>query len=219
MFNFVAMKDKVSGIREEYDKNTLEIADLSPNPIVQFEYWFDEAVQSGAAEPHAFVVSTADANGHPAGRVVLLRNATDEGFSFFTNYSSRKGHDIEANPSACATFFWQALQRQVRIEGTIEKLSAAESDEYFASRPRESQIGAWASHQSEVLNSRQELEERFAKLTAEYEGRTIPRPPHWGGYIIRPSRIEFWQGRPSRLHDRFLYIFENNKWSINRLNP
>lgn len=213
------MKDKVAHIREEYDRFTLDIADLNPNPILQFEYWFDEAVQANAPEPHAFVVSTVGANGKPTGRVVLLRNATNYGFTFFTNYNSRKGQNIEANPYASATFFWQPLQRQVRIEGRIAKLSAEESDEYFNSRPRQSQIGAWASAQSAELESREALEQRYEQLVKEYEGKTIPRPPFWGGYSIMPTQIEFWQGRESRLHDRFLYTFENNNWTIKRLNP
>lgn len=213
------MKDKVVDLREEYNKDSLDIKDLAQNPIVQFEYWFDEAVGANLPEPHAFMVSTVNTEGKPSARIVLLRNADENGFTFFTNYNSRKGQDIEAKPYASATFFWQQLQRQVRIEGTIEKVSAQESDEYFASRPRESQIGAWASNQSQVLESREALEQRVASLTKEYEGKDIPRPPHWGGYRIKPTQIEFWQGRPSRLHDRFLYILDNNNWTINRLNP
>ncbi len=213
------MKDKVAGLREEYDKDTLDIKDLNADPVIQFEYWFDEAVQANVPEPHAFTISTVDTMGKPSGRIVLLRNATKDGFTFFTNYNSRKGQDMEANPHVCATFFWQQVQRQVRVEGTIEKLTAAESDEYFASRPRESQIGAWASNQSEVLESREALEERTSQITMQYEGQTVPRPPHWGGYRIKPTEIEFWQGRASRLHDRFLYILENENWKINRLNP
>lgn len=213
------MKDKVVDLREEYNKDSLDIKDLAQNPIVQFEYWFDEAVGANLPEPHAFMVSTVNTEGKPSARIVLLRNADENGFTFFTNYNSRKGHDIEAKPYASATFFWQQLQRQVRIEGTIEKVSAQESDEYFASRPRESQIGAWASNQSQVLESREALEQRVASLTKEYEGKDIPRPPHWGGYRIKPTQIEFWQGRASRLHDRFLYTLDNNNWTINRLNP
>lgn len=213
------MKDKVVDLREEYNKDSLDIKDLAQNPIVQFEYWFDEAVGANLPEPHAFMVSTVNTEGKPSARIVLLRNADENGFTFFTNYNSRKGHDIEAKPYASATFFWQQLQRQVRIEGTIEKVSVQESDEYFASRPRESQIGAWASNQSQVLESREALEQRVASLTKEYEGKDIPRPPHWGGYRIKPTQIEFWQGRPSRLHDRFLYTLDNNNWKINRLNP
>jgi pyridoxamine 5'-phosphate oxidase len=213
------MKDKVENLRIDYDKDTLDIKDLNPDPIIQFEYWFDEAVQANVPEPHAFTFSSVGAYGKPTSRIVLLRNATAGGFSFFTNYNSRKGHNIDINPNVCANFFWQQLQRQVRVEGIIEKLDAAASDEYFATRPRESQIGAWASNQSEVLESREALEERTAQLTKQYEGQTIPRPPHWGGYRIIPTAIEFWQGRPSRLHDRFLYTLEGTKWTISRLNP
>lgn len=213
------MKDKVENLRIDYNKDTLDIKDLNADPIVQFEYWFDEAMGANIPEPHAFMISTVDAEGKPSSRIVLLRNADQNGFVFFTNYKSRKGHNIEVNPNVCATFFWHDLQRQVRIEGTIEKISAAESDEYFATRPRESQIGAWASNQSEVLESREALEERTAQLTAQYEGQTVPRPPHWGGYRIKPTAIEFWQGRASRLHDRFLYTLEGGNWDIKRLNP
>lgn len=213
------MKDKVAHLREDYDKDTLDIKDLNPNPIVQFEYWFDEAIGANVPEAHAFMVSTVNAAGKPSARIVLLRNADERGFTFFTNYNSRKGHDIEANPHASASFFWQQLQRQVRVEGIIEKVEAADSDAYFASRPRESQIGAIASEQSEPLESREALEQRVADLTQQYEGQTIPRPEHWGGYRIKPTAIEFWQGRPSRLHDRFLYTLEGEKWGIVRLNP
>lgn len=213
------MKDKVAHLREEYDKDTLEIHDLNTDPIAQFEYWFDEAVQANIPEPHAFTICTVNSQGQPSARVVLLRNATQAGFSFFTNYHSRKGHDVEVNPHVSASFFWQALQRQVRVEGIITKLTEQENDEYFASRPRESQIGAWASNQSEELQSREELEQRVADLIKQYEGQTVPRPPHWGGYRIKPTAVEFWQGRPSRLHDRFLYTLDGKKWSIKRLNP
>lgn len=213
------MKDKVAHLREDYDKDTLDIKDLNPNPIVQFEYWFDQAVGANVPEAHAFMVSTVNAAGKPSARIVLLRNADERGFTFFTNYNSRKGHDIDANPHASATFFWQQLQRQVRVEGIIEKVEAADSDAYFASRPRESQIGAIASAQSEPLESREALEQRVADLTQQYEGQTIPRPEHWGGYRIKPTAIEFWQGRASRLHDRFLYTLEGEKWGITRLNP
>ncbi len=213
------MKDKVAHLREDYDKDTLDIKDLNPNPIVQFEYWFDEALGANVPEAHAFMVSTVNAAGKPSARIVLLRNADERGFTFFTNYNSRKGHDIKANPHASASFFWQQLQRQVRVEGIIEKVEAAESDAYFASRPRESQIGAIASAQSEPLQSREALEHRVADLTQQYEGQTIPRPEHWGGYRIKPTAIEFWQGRASRLHDRFLYTLEGTKWGITRLNP
>jgi pyridoxamine 5'-phosphate oxidase len=213
------MKDKVENLRIDYDKDTLDIKDLNADPVVQFEYWFDEAMGANVPEPHAFMISTVDGDGKPSSRIVLLRNADQNGFVFFTNYKSRKGHNIDVNPHVCATFFWHDLQRQVRVEGTIEKISAAESDEYFATRPRESQIGAWASNQSEVLESREALEERTAELTLQYEGQTVPRPPHWGGYRIKPTSVEFWQGRASRLHDRFLYTLEGTKWQISRLNP
>lgn len=213
------MKDKVENLRIDYNKDTLDIKDLNADPIVQFEYWFDEAMGANIPEPHAFMISTVDAEGKPSSRIVLLRNADQNGFVFFTNYNSRKGHNIDVNPNVCATFFWHDLQRQVRVEGTIEKISATESDAYFATRPRESQIGAWASNQSEVLESREALEERTAELTLQYEGQTVPRPPHWGGYRIKPTAIEFWQGRASRLHDRFLYTLESDNWNIKRLNP
>ena len=213
------MKDKVENLRVDYDKDTLDIKDLNADPVVQFEYWFDEAMGAAVPEPHAFMIATVDGEGKPSARIVLLRNADQNGFVFFTNYNSRKGHNVEINPNVSATFFWQELQRQVRVEGTIEKISAAESDDYFASRPRESQIGAWASNQSEELASREALEQRIADLTQQYEGQTVPRPPHWGGYRIKPNRVEFWQGRPSRLHDRFLYNLQNGSWTIKRLNP
>lgn len=213
------MKDLVADIRKDYTLKTLDITDLNPNPISQFRLWMEEAIHAQVPEVNAFVLSTVSAEGKPSGRVVLLRDGNESGFSFFTNYLSRKGEDIAATPYASATFFWEPLQRQVRIAGTIEKLSATDSDEYFASRPRESQLGAWASHQSQILDTRQTLEERLIELDQQYKDQPIPRPPHWGGYLIKPTEIEFWQGRTSRLHDRFLYTLKGTSWGVVRLNP
>lgn len=213
------MKDKLADMRQEYDKDVLHRDQLDSNPIIQFEKWFDEVTEQHKEDPHAFTLATADASGKPSSRIVLLKGIEEEQFIFYTNYDSKKGRDMAENPNVSATFFWPALQRQVRIEGTVEKVSPEISDAYFHSRPEGSRLGAWASPQSEELESRDILENSWKELSERFAGGAIPRPENWGGYAIKPQRIEFWQGRPSRLHDRFSYTVEDGKWRIARLAP
>lgn len=209
----------IAALRENYTKGSLEVPDVADTPIEQFQAWFDEAAASQLLEPNALLLSTVSNEGKPSARIVLLKGL-DHGFKFYTNYLSRKGTELIENPNACITFFWAELERQVRIEGTIEKVSAEESDEYFQSRPKGSQIGAWTSNQSMVIENREILEEREQHLIEKFGDESIPRPPHWGGYRLVPNYIEFWQGRPSRLHDRIAYtLLENENWKIERLSP
>ena len=210
---------EIAALRENYIKGTLNIQDVSLLPIEQFQIWFDEAISSALLEPNAFVLSTVSNEGKPSARIVLLKGL-DNGFKFFTNYLSRKGTELTENPNACITFFWAELERQVRIEGLTEKTSEEDSDAYFQSRPKGSQIGAWTSNQSMVIENREVLEEREKYLITKFGDNSIPRPPHWGGYRLVPTYIEFWQGRPSRLHDRIAYtLLENGEWKIERLSP
>lgn len=206
-------------MRMEYDKHVLHRADLNPDPIIQFEAWFQESASAGVDDPHAFVLSTVDGDGMPAGRVVLLKGIDQGCFVFYTNYYSSKGRDLAHNPRAAATFFWPHLQRQVRIVGEVQKVSGDQSTAYFQSRPRGSQLGAWASPQSEELPSREALEMAWKEVEERFANREIERPEHWGGYAIVPRTIEFWQGRPSRLHDRFRYTKKEASWEISRLAP
>ena len=220
VFQFAVMNPSIAELRKEYKQHTLQENDVAGDPISQFQVWWNEIIASEAEEVNAMTLATADANGHPAARIVLLKGFDENGFVFFTNYHSSKGMQIEANPFAALVFFWKELERQVRIEGAIEKISETESDEYFHSRPRESRIGAWASAQSNVIKSREVLEENIAVLEKKYPGNDIPRPPHWGGYRLLPVMVEFWQGRVSRLHDRIRYSRgEENNWLIERLSP
>ena len=210
---------EIAALRENYTKGSLDVTDVSQSPIEQFQQWFDEAIASQLLEPNALLLSTVSSDGKPSARIVLLKGL-DEGFKFYTNYLSRKGTELIENPHACITFFWAELERQVRIEGLIEKVSAEESDAYFQSRPRGSQIGAWTSNQSMVISNREILEEREKHLIEKFGEGHIPRPPYWGGYRLVPTYIEFWQGRPSRLHDRVSYTrVENETWKIERLSP
>ena len=211
----------LADIRQEYTASGLTEADLDPNPFAQFAHWFDQAMNADVPEPTGMTLATVNNAGQPSARVVLLKGFDEHGFLFFTNYEGRKGEDLAAHPNASLSFWWSQLQRQVRIEGRVEKVSAAESDEYFASRPLGSKIGAWASEQSRVIAGREELEERVREIEARFAGGEIPRPPFWGGYRLRPAMIEFWQGRPSRLHDRLRYRWqqEQGAWVIERLSP
>jgi pyridoxamine 5'-phosphate oxidase len=211
----VSLRDR----RVQYETAGLDLADLAATPIRQWHRWYDDAVEAGVAEPNAMTVSSNDAEGQPDARVVLAREVNDEGIVFYTNYESAKGIQLASAPFASAVFAWLDLHRQVRVRGEIEVVSSEESDAYFASRPRESQIGAWASAQSQVITGREELEAAVVEMTQRFMGGDVPRPPHWGGLRIVPSTMEFWQGRPSRLHDRFRYAWAGTQWSISRLAP
>ena len=211
---------RISDMRKVYQLQSLHRKDLDVNPITQFKNWWQQAVESKIEEPNAMVLATCDVSGKPSARIVLLKEIKDNGFVFFTNYQSRKGKEIEVNPFVSLLFFWKELERQVRIEGEIKKIPNTESDEYFNSRPSESRIGAWSSPQSTVINSREILQKNVEKYTTRFGTENIPRPEFWGGYIVMPFRIEFWQGRPGRLHDRLQYaLTENNEWIIKRLAP
>ncbi len=201
------------------DRPLLE-KDVASDPLTQFDVWYTDAVNSGVAMPHAMVLATATKDGHPSGRVVLLKDYGERGFVFFTNYDSRKGKEMEKNPSVALIFHWVSLERQVRIEGSITRVSAEESEQYFHSRPLISQISAAVSQQSAPVKSREELEKKAAEFTQALKGKPVQCPPNWGGYIVRPVRIEFWQGRSGRLHDRILYEFLSpGTWSLHRLQP
>ena len=212
---------QLADLRQTYSQRTLGEADVQAHPVVQFRAWLEEAVAARLDEPTAMNLATVDAAGQPAARIVLLKGLPhDEAFLFYTNYDSRKGQELAARPLAALTFFWPGLERQVRIEGRVEKVSEEESTAYFQSRPRSSQIGAWASPQSQPIESREALEAREHEVAARFEGQEpLPRPPHWGGYLLRPHRVEFWQGRPSRLHDRIVYEQHEGGWQLSRLAP
>ena len=207
----------IKDLRTDYQKSELNVKDLTEEPITLFQQWLSQAI-TYSNDANAFVLSTVNSNAVPSSRVLLLRDATEKGFSFFTNYSSRKSLEIEVNPNVCMNFFWPEMERQVRINGSISRLSEQESDDYFNSRPYESRIGAWCSPQSQVIESREVLENKIQELKKKYPNE-VPRPENWGGYTIVPNEIEFWQGRASRLHDRFLYNKEGENWTINRLAP
>jgi pyridoxamine 5'-phosphate oxidase len=211
----------LADLRQTYAQRTLSETDVLPDAVPQFRAWLEEALAAKVDEPTAVTLSTVAASGQPSSRVVLLKGLPDDaGFLFYTNYDSQKGQELAAQPLAAMNFFWPALERQVRVEGRVEKAPEALSTEYFQSRPRSSQLGAWASPQSQVIGSREELEAREKRVEAEFGGQDpLPRPPHWGGYILRPTRLEFWQGRPSRLHDRIVYELEDSGWKRSRLAP
>jgi pyridoxamine 5'-phosphate oxidase len=213
------MQKDIASIRRDYQMASLDEAVSAANPMDQFTHWWEEATTSNIDEVNAFVLSTVDANRAPASRVVLLKGYTPEGFIFFTNYDSDKGKEIAANPNVAMNFFWKELERQVRITGTIKKISSEASAEYFHSRPLGSQVGAWSSPQSQVIPNRDFLENNFTEQTEKYKEGNVPLPPHWGGYIVHPTQVEFWQGRSSRLHDRIRYSFENHQWTKVRLAP
>ena len=213
------MPSAISNLRNEYTLNGLNITDVLPSPFAQFRRWFDDALNAAVPEPNAMHVSTVTTEGRPDGRIVLLKDVSDAGFVFYTNYESRKGRELTHHPFATLTFFYPELERQIRIEGQVEKVSADESDAYFNSRPRGSQIGAWVSHQSVVIDSRAMLENRQRELEAQFMGQPVPRPPYWGGFRVVPDALEFWQGRPSRLHDRIRYRKDVENWLIERLSP
>jgi pyridoxamine 5'-phosphate oxidase len=209
----------LASLRAEYQLAGLDESDLAPDPFTMFGRWFDAAHVAGVVEPNAMVLSTVSVDGQPSARVVLLKGMTEHGFVFFTNYDSRKGAELGANPHCCLLFSWVELQRQVRIEGAANRIPRDETEAYFASRPRDSQLGAWASAQSSVVGSRAELEAAYADVEARFAGSDIPAPPHWGGYQVTPERVELWQGRQSRMHDRLAYLREGRGWRTERLAP
>jgi pyridoxamine 5'-phosphate oxidase len=209
-----------SNLRNDYRKGELVESAILLNAIHQFKIWFGEAAVIDVHEANTMILATANPAGIPSARVLLLKGVDNRGFTFYTNYTSRKARELDSNPRASMVFFWSELERQVRIDGTIEKVTREESETYFHSRPRESQIGAWASHQSGVIASREILEKRFAELNEKFGTGPIPLPDFWGGYRLLPNTIEFWQGRSSRLHDRILYTHQpDGSWKIERLEP
>lgn len=210
----------IASIRTEYAKATLDVKAVHPHPVEQFGLWFNEALAAQIPEPTAMHLATVNEHGRPAGRMVLLKGVEDSKFVFYTNYQSRKGRELDANPACALTFFWPELERQVRIEGIATRIDNTRSDEYFKSRPRSAQVGAWSSPQSALINGREILDQRVTEMEKRFEGQDpLPRPHQWGGYEVDPLLVEFWQGRPSRLHDRILYVKVDNVWEIRRLAP
>jgi pyridoxamine 5'-phosphate oxidase len=212
------MNTNIADIRKDYKLQTLNESDVAPSPFTQFGAWWQEAIASQIEEVNAMTLATCTLNGKPSARTVLLKGYDDNGFTFFTNYNSHKGQELAANPNAALVFFWKELERQIRIEGTVQKTSDEVSNEYFNSRPAGSKLGAWSSPQSSIIPNRQVLEANEQKFKEEF-GDTIPRPPHWGGFVVKPSLFEFWQGRSSRLHDRLQYTLQNQVWVVERLAP
>jgi pyridoxamine 5'-phosphate oxidase len=219
LFCKIEQMTPIADIRKDYKLRSLSELDIAVNPIDQFTIWWNEAIASNIDEVNAMTLATADVSGQPHARIVLLKGLSQNGFDFFTNYESSKGQEMADNNKVALVFFWKELERQIRIEGTVSKLSEAESDKYFLSRPEESRIGAWSSPQSSIIANREILAENVLQTKAKFEGKEILRPPFWGGYIVKPECIEFWQGRSNRLHDRIAYFLENDIWSIKRLAP
>jgi pyridoxamine 5'-phosphate oxidase len=214
------MNQSIAGLRKDYSSETLLEPDIAPHPIQQFDKWWQQAIDSQIDEANAMTLATASSDGMPSARIVLLKGYNPDGFVFFTNYKSYKGLQLGENPKACLLFFWKELERQVRIIGLVNKIPEQESDDYFHSRPIGSQVGAWTSPQSQVIPNRSWLDDHYQQMTKQFQEKNIERPPHWGGYIVKPVIMEFWQGRPSRLHDRIQYTLqENGEWQIERLAP
>lgn len=214
------MNKTIADLRKDYTLQGLSVSDINPNPFIQFKQWFDQALTAQLPEPNAMTVATVTPDGKPRARMVLLKGFDERGFVFYTNYNSHKGQELAQNPQASLVFWWAELERQVRICGRTEKASESESDEYFYSRPLNSRLGAWASNQSEVIESREVLEQRMQELQIQYQNQDVKRPPHWGGLRVIPTEIEFWQGRSNRLHDRLLYTrLDDGSWKIVRLSP
>jgi len=209
----------IADLRVDYSKHGLEEAEAGTDPLALFKRWFDQSIAAQVPEPNAMTLATCTLEGKPSARIVLLKGYDEQGLTFFTNYESRKGRELTNNRHASLVFFWHAVERQVRIEGTVSKVTEAESDEYFVTRPVNSRLGAWASEQSEVLSGREELEENHRQLMARFHDGNVPRPPHWGGFRLKPEVWEFWQGRLSRLHDRLRYRLLEDGWIRERLSP
>jgi pyridoxamine 5'-phosphate oxidase len=209
----------LADLRREYTLGGLRRADLHTSPIEQFKKWFEEALQAEVLEPNAMALATADQSGKPSSRIVLLKAVDERGFVFFTNYESRKGRDLAENPRASLTIYWRELERQVNVFGTVTKAPRAESEAYFNSRPLGSRLAAWASTQGVIVPNREFLESKLAEAKQKHPGETVPLPSYWGGYVIAPETVEFWQGRPNRLHDRFRYLKRDTAWTIERLSP
>jgi len=210
--------NKLADIRKEYNKDQLSKEKLHNDPFQQFDKWMNETLEAQCHEPTSMTLATVDQDQMPNCRIVLLKDV-DDGFVFFTNYDSKKGSELLHTKKAALNFFWPELERQVRIRGIIEKVSAEKSDKYYQSRPRESRLGAWASNQSSIVKNSTELDNNYRQLQEKYSDREIPRPQHWGGYVLKPVSIEFWQGKANRMHDRFQYVLNNNEWIINQLAP
>lgn len=214
------MDASVASLRREYSSQSLLETDIEKDAIAQFDKWWQQAIAARLPEPNAMTLATASSDGMPSARIVLLKGYSADGFVFFTNYKSYKAMQLDENPKACLVFFWTELERQIRITGLVRKLPAADSNAYYLSRPKGSQLGAWASPQSQVIPSRDWLDEAYLETEAAYNGKELQRPEHWGGYLVQPVIIEFWQGRPSRLHDRIQYsLQENGQWKAERLAP
>ena len=211
--------DSLHQMRQEYAAGSLNETNMPQNPMEEFNVWLDFAINSGLTEPNAMTVATATPDAKPSARVVLLKEVNDKGFVFFTNYMSRKGRELIVNPEVAIVFDWHDIERQVRVEGRAEKLSEEESEAYFNERPEDAKIGAWASPQSKIVKDRDELEKHLEEIEEQFEDMPVHRPNHWGGYLIRPSVIEFWQGRPSRMHDRIVYYKTEDGWTMHRLAP
>lgn len=216
-----SIKEQINALRNDYDGDFLDAATVSRDPLTQFEIWMGEALIQNMPDPNAMMLATAGKSGQPSIRTVLLRNYSEKGFVFFTNYNSQKGREIEENPKAAVLFFWPKLMRQLKVEGILEKISPAESEEYFKTRPVGNQIAAWVSQQSSVIESKSALEESFKKIEQKYNGQEIPYPEFWGGYCLKPHAFEFWQGQANRLHDRIQYKLDSDagEWKIKRLAP
>jgi pyridoxamine 5'-phosphate oxidase len=214
------MQPEATSIRKDYTRDSLDERGVDADPIAQLGVWLEDAVIADVPEPNAMTLATATPDGHPSARIVLLRGLDRRGLTFYTNYDSRKGDELAANPHAALVFFWPTQERQIRVEGRVDRVPAPESDAYFRSRPAASRLGAWASNQSRVIPGRAPLEARYADLEKAHPDGDVPRPPHWGGYLLAPTSIEFWQGRPSRLHDRLRYrLVDDGRWVIERLSP
>jgi len=213
------MNKSIADIRTDYLMASFSEKDAAIEPFSQFSRWWNDAINSKIDDVNAMTLATVSAKGIPSARIVLLKDYNEKGFVFFTNYQSDKGKEIAQNPHVCLVFFWKELQRQVRIEGIAEKISEAESDEYFNSRPLESKIGAWASHQSSIIPYRQIIDENVKRYTEVFKDEDVPRPDYWGGYCVKPNLVEYWQGRQSRLHDRIQYTLDNGIWKLERLSP